>query len=59
MFDKFPCLRIKRRWADGQSAEVEIRPSLIRWVLIALVVLVLLLHGGDPGHLLRDVFHLP
>jgi hypothetical protein len=59
MFDKFPCLRIKIRGADGKSAEIEIRPSLIRWLLIALVVVVLLFQGADPGHLLRDFLHVP
>jgi len=59
MLDKFPSLRIKHRGSDGESAEIEIRPSLIRWLLIALVVIVLLLHGGDPARLLRDVLHVP
>jgi hypothetical protein len=59
MFDKFPCLRIKIRGADGKSGEIEIRPSLIRWLLIALIVVILLFQGADPGHLLRDFLHLP
>jgi hypothetical protein len=58
MFDKFPCFRIKRRGPDGQSVEIEIRTSLIRWLLIALVVVVLLLHGvlmHDFGPLLGRI----
>lgn len=59
MLDKFPCLRIKTRRSDGGSIDIEIRPSLIRWLLIVLIVVVLLFQGADPGHLLRDFLHLP
>ena len=58
MFDKFPCLRIKRR-GPTRETEIELRPSLIRWLLIGLVVILLLVHGENPGRLLRDVLHLP
>jgi len=55
MFDQPPCLRIKRRMKNGRNSEIEIRPSLLRWVLIALVVIVLLLRGFDPTEVLRTL----
>jgi hypothetical protein len=58
MFDKFPCFRIKRRSPNGQTSELEIRPSLLRWLLIFLVVLVFLIRGGDPGQIFQNLLHL-
>ncbi len=56
--DKFPCFRIKRRHPNGQACEIEIRPSLLRWLLIFVLVIVLLVRGGDPAQLFRDLLHL-
>jgi len=58
MFDKFPCLRIKRYRRNGQTDEIEIRPSLIRWLLILLVVLVVIIRGDDPARLLKDLLQV-
>jgi len=58
MLDKFPCLRIKRRRRNGQTDEIEIRPSLIRWLLILLVVLVVIIRGDDPARLLKDLLQV-
>lgn len=59
MFDKFPCFRIKRRNPNGQTSEIEIRPSLLRWLLIFVLVLAFLIRGGDPTQLFRNLLHLP
>lgn len=58
MFDKFPCFRIKRRSPNGQTSELEIRPSLLRWLLIFLVVLAFLIRGGDPAQIFQNLLHL-
>ena len=58
MFDKFPCFRIKKRGASGQTCEMEIRTSLLRWLLLAVVVIVFLARGGDPAQLFRNLLHL-
>lgn len=59
MFDKFPCFRIKRRNANGQTSEIEIRPSLLRWLIIFVVVLAFLIRGGDPAQLFRNLLNQP
>jgi hypothetical protein len=57
MFDKFPCLRIKRRTPNGHTCEMEIRPSLLRWLLVTVLVIALLIRGLDPVLLLRNLLH--
>lgn len=58
MSDKFPCLLIKRQQPNGQSWQVIIGPSLLRWIFILFLAFVLLLWGDDPAQLLRDLLHL-
>jgi hypothetical protein len=45
MLDRFPSLRIKRKGANGQLFELEIRPSLLRWVLVVVLVAISLVRG--------------
>jgi hypothetical protein len=53
MFERAPCLRIKHRKPNGQFFEIEIRASLIRWLLVLILVLTLLARGSDPIKVLR------
>lgn len=39
--------------------EVEIRPSLLKWLLLAIVVIVLLARGYDPTRFFQGFLHLP
>ena len=52
MFDTSPSLRI-RRVRKGQTFEMEIRASLLRWLLIGIVVLACLTSGKRPGEILQ------
>jgi len=53
MLDKGPSLRLTRSAGNGKKFELEIRASLLRWLLIATVVIMLLARGADPANILR------
>src|ERR1017187_9315731 len=50
MFDRFPCLWIKRRKPNGYTCEVEIRPSLLGWLLVGGVTARLRSRLGTAAH---------
>jgi len=52
MFETSPSFRIKRT-RKGQTFEMEIRASLLRWLLIWIVVLACLMSGKRPGEILQ------
>lgn len=47
---KFQCLFIKRRKPDGDTYQVVIGPSLLRWLLVIFLVVAWLFQGGNPAH---------
>jgi hypothetical protein len=54
---KFQCLFIKRRKPDGDTCQVVIGPSLLRWLLVIFLVVVWLFQGGNPTQLLWSFLH--
>jgi hypothetical protein len=55
MFDKYPCFRFKRRKPNGDSYELEVRASLLRWIIVGLAVVALLLCGIDPMQIITQL----
>jgi hypothetical protein len=55
MFETSPSFRIKRT-RKGQTFEMEIRASLLRWLLIGIVVLACLTSGKRPSEILQILF---
>jgi hypothetical protein len=49
---KFQCLFIKRRKPNGDTCQVVIGPSLLRWILILILVIILLLRGENLAQVL-------
>ena len=54
---KFQCLFIKRRKPDGDTCQVVIGPSLLRWLLVIFLVVVWMFQGGNPTQLLWSFLH--
>jgi hypothetical protein len=52
---RFQCLFIKRRKPDGDTLQVVIGPSMLRWLLAVLLVIGLLLRGGNQVQLLWNL----
>lgn len=52
MLNTQPCFRWKYVRANGESFELEIRASLLRWMVIGSLAAALVLRGGDPVALL-------
>jgi hypothetical protein len=63
MFHKYPSFRVRRKVPNGQLFEMEIRPSLLRWLLVLLLILVWLVQGVPIEKLVhvlpRIQMHLP
>ena len=55
MFDAHPSFRFKHK-RKGREFELEIRASLIRWLLIAIVTLACLANAMGPSQLLGILF---
>jgi hypothetical protein len=54
---KYQGFFIKRRKPDGDTCQVVIGPSLLRWILVIVLVVVWLFQGGNPAQLLRSFLH--
>lgn len=55
MFDAHPSFRFKHKHADREF-ELEIRASLIRWLLIAIITLACLANAMGPSQVLGILF---
>ena len=53
MFDQSPSFRISRRKPDGHFIEIEVRASLLRWLLATILILTLLARGVGVEPLIR------
>jgi hypothetical protein len=53
MFDQSPSFRIRQRKPDGHFIEIEIRASLLRWLLVTILILTLLARGVSVDALIK------